>query len=194
MGENQPSEATVLLHALSAGHRGVVDQLAPLVYDELRALARSWRKAGMGRGSELQTTALVHEAFIRLIQADGITWEGRAHFFAVGARAMRQILASHARRLRAIKRGGDRSRLSIESAEAYVAGGQGIIDAVALDDALERLTALDERQGRIVEMRFFAGMAATEIAHVLDVSVSTVEREWRAARAWLGTQLAENDP
>lgn len=168
------------------------EQFAPLLYDELRSLARAYLRP-RGPDAVLQTTALVHEAYVRLLGARDMRWEGRAHFFAVAARAMRQVLASHARALNTTKRGGNRRRVTLS--EAFIPAQTDQIDLADLDQALSRLAELDERQLRIVEQRFFAGMRMEEIAYVEGVSVSTVEREWRAARAWLSAELRRSaDP
>lgn len=166
-----------------------------MVYDELRMLASSFFKRQQA-GHTLQPTALVHEAYAKLVisgpeMSGESKWTSRAHFFAVAAKAMRQILANHARERRAAKRGGDWHRVTLS--EALTPSGQRDLDLVALDEALEDLAALDERQARIVELRFFAEMTIEEISHVLGVSVSTVEREWRMARAWLSGRLREPD-
>jgi RNA polymerase sigma factor (TIGR02999 family) len=177
---------TLILSRLGEGHKSAVAELMPLVYDELRRVAGEMLKR-QTPGHTLQSTALVHEAFLRLVGQTEVQWESRAHFFAVAAMAMRQILANHARAKRAEKRGGERARVALS--EAINAGSEPDIDFLALHDALERLSELDERQCRIVEQRFLAGMTNAEIAHVLNVSSKTVEREWRAARAWLGAYL-----
>jgi RNA polymerase sigma factor (TIGR02999 family) len=158
------------------------------VYDELRRLARRFLRRGPA-GQTLQTTALVHEAYLRLAHRspDGGPWESRAHFFAVAAKAMRQVLANHARDRRAQKRspGGRRVTLS----EAVAEAGTAEVDLMALHDALAELSELDARKAELVELRFFGGLTVPEIAHVLDVSTATVEREWRVAKAWIGARL-----
>ena len=188
-------EVTRLLKGARDGHGSAADQLLPLVYDELRALAGSFFQ-GQRRNHTLQPTALVHEAYARMVKSGGDEsgqshWTGRAHFFAVAAKAMRQVLSNHARDRRAAKRGGDWHRVTLS--DQLTPSGKQDLDLLALDEALERLAALDERQCRIVELRFFAEMTVEEIAHVLGVSVSTVEREWRMARAWLSAQLRDPD-
>jgi RNA polymerase sigma factor (TIGR02999 family) len=157
----------------------------PLVYQELRGLAGAMFR-DQRANSTLQPTALVHEAFVRLIESERVDTRDRMHFRAVAASAMRQILADHARRRRALKRGGGATRVAWNEPASP---GEPAVDLVQLDDALERLARLDERQHRIVELRFFSGLEVDEVAAVLDVSTSTVEREWRAARAWLGGRL-----
>ena len=167
------------------GGPGSTDELLAIVYDELRRLARSYLRDRRPPAT-MQTTALVHEAYLRLSRSAG-PWESRAHFLAVAARAMRQILSNHVRALRTAKRGGAWTRVGIDR----IGGCGNDIDIVALDEALEQLAALDRRQCSIVECRLFAGMSMDEIAGALGVSLSTVEREWRAARAWLSRRLAE---
>lgn len=166
------------------------DRLLQLVYDELRELAV--RHLDRERSNHtLQPTALVHEAYLRLVDETKIAWQGQAHFFAVAASAIRRILVDHARRKGAQKRGGDWKRMTI-AAEA-AAGGAHVVDLIALDDALSDLAAFDERKSRVVEMRYFGGLAMKQIAEVVGVSLPTVERDWASARAWLHTQLAGDD-
>ena len=182
---------TRVLARIGEGHKSAVAELMPLVYEELRRVAGDLFRH-QSPGQSLQATALVHEAYLRLVGNTGIQWESRAHFFAVAAMAMRQVLANHARARRAEKRGGgNRARVTLSG--VIDAGGKRDIDLLALHEALERLTSLDERQSRIVEQRFFGGMTNDEIAHVLNVSTKTVEREWRAARAWLGAYLGGSE-
>jgi len=184
--EHSPQAVTRVLIRAGEGHKSAVAELMPMVYDELRRVAGDMLRR-QSSGHTLQSTALVHEAFLRLVGQTEVQWESRAHFFAVGAMAMRQILANHARAKRAEKRGGERERVTLS--EAIDVGHGADIDLLALHDALERLGELDERQCKIVEQRFLAGMTNPEIAHVLGISTKTVEREWRAARAWLGAYL-----
>jgi RNA polymerase sigma factor (TIGR02999 family) len=186
----QPSPETdvtqLLLQAARGGDPGALDALFTRVYDELHRLAHHVRR---GRAGEtLNTTALVHEAYVKLLPSEDVSWESRAHFFAVAARAMRQVLVDSARRRVAQKRGGGEVLVSFdERAHAPPARSEELL---ALDDALERLAALNERWVRIVEHRFFAGLTAEETAAVMNVSLRTVEREWRAARAWLAVELS----
>ena len=177
---------TQVLARLSEGHKSAAAELMPLVYDELR------RAAGdlLGRRTHqhtLQATALVHEAYLRMVGQTQVQWASRAHFLAVAAMAMRQVLSNYARAKRTQKRRSEGARVTLS--EAIVIDGGPDIDLLALSDALERLRELDERQATVVEQRFLAGMTNEEIAHVLDVSTKTVEREWRAAQAWLGAFL-----
>lgn len=158
------------------------------VYDQLRALAGGYFKR-QPDGHTLQPTALVHEAFLRLAQQDASRFNDREHFFAVAATAMRQILASHARKRRASKRGGDRAQVTMTN--LVVPDGGQDVDLLALDEVLRQLESLNERQARVVEYRFFGGLTLPEIAKVLDVSITTVEKEWRRARAWLAVELEQ---
>ena len=182
---NIREQVAAALTAIGEGDAAASEQLLPLVYDELRAMARR-HMSRQSPDHTLQATALVHEAYLRL-GGQGQGWESRAHFLAVAARAMRQVLVSHARARQAQKRGGDRARVMlgdpVESPD--------LIDPCALDDALKKLTALDDRQARIVELRFFAGMTVEQIAHVMRLSEPTIKREWRAARAFLNAELDE---
>lgn len=186
MSDFDPTEATRALNELGAGDRSASERLLPYVYAELRALAGSYFR-GQRADHTLQPTALVHEAFVRLIDQTGVQWKSRAHFMAVAATAMRQILTDHARRTNAIKRGGGQHRVELNDGLA-ISSGAGI-DLVAMEEALTRLSEFDPRKYRIVELRFFGGLSVDEVAEVLDVSRSTVESDWRAARAWLGAEL-----
>ena len=182
-------EITRLLIAWSDGDQTAMDKLVPLVYGELRRLARRYmhREAP---GHLLQTTALVNEAYIRLIDANQVRWQNRAHFFAISARVMRRILVDFARRSRQLKRGGKVNKVSL--AETVVASEGQAADLLAVDDALTALTALDPRQSQVVELRFFGGLKDNEIAEVLKVSHGTVRRDWRLARAWLHRELSKD--
>jgi RNA polymerase sigma factor (TIGR02999 family) len=176
---------TVLLRAAEGGDRQALDALLPLVYDELRRLAAS-RLREERAWHTLQPTALVHEAWMHLVDAKEVEWKGRAHFLAVAARAMRRILVDHARRRGARKRGGDADRVSLDGAATF---GRPQLDLLALDEALEALAAHDERKGRVVELRFFSGLEMEEIASVLGFSQTTIEDDWYLARAWLNKRL-----
>ena len=180
-------DATLMLQRLAGGDSTAVDELLPLVYQRLRALAGSYFQ-GQPSDQTLQPTALVHEAYLKLVNQANATWESRAHFFALAATAMRQILQDRARRRRTAKRGGDWERVSLDNVPTPVGGS--MVDLVALDDTLTRLSELDARQCRIVELRFFGGLTVPEIAHVLDVSTRTIEKEWRRIRAWLSRELS----
>lgn len=189
------SDVTRLLSEIGQGSPTAWDQLLPLVYDELRALAGSLFRRGLS-SQTLQPTLVVHEAYLRLVAHSGKTpgyqhWNGRAHFFAVAATAMRQVLISYIRQRRAEKRGGECERVTLSDAASPATGND--VEIETLHEALTKLAALDERQARIVELRYFANMTTEEIAHVLSISVSTVEREWRMARAWLTGELREGE-
>jgi RNA polymerase sigma factor (TIGR02999 family) len=184
----EPStDATALLERLRQGHASAASDLLPLVYDELRALAGAYFRRQVG-DLTLQPTALVHEAYAKI---SGWTdrWESRAQFLAVAAKAMRQVLADHARSRRAAKRGGDRARVTL-SGLATPPTEPAPVDLIALDEALAKLSDLSPRQGQIVELRFLAGLDEAEIAHVLGVTSRTVQREWRVARAFLRAELS----
>jgi RNA polymerase sigma-70 factor, ECF subfamily len=175
------SEVSTLLRAWSSGDRSALDKLAPIVYDELRRLAHHYLN-GERSDHSLQTTALVHEAYLRLVDYRRMRWENRAHFFAASAQLMRRILVDHARR-RNLKRGGGVRHLSLD--DVAIVGGDRANDLVALDDALNALGQMDARKVRVVELRFFGGLSVEETAEVLDVSGVTVMRDWNTARAWL---------
>ena len=183
-------EITQLLVAWSNGDQTALDQLIPLVHEELRRLAKRYMRQERGRdrhGVTLQTTALVNEAYLRLIDAGNVRWESRAHFFAISAQLMRRILVDYARSRNRVKRGGVAQRVELE--EAAVFSVERAPDLVALDDALDALAKIDERMSRVVELRFFGGMSVAETAEVLKVSPDTVERDWRLAKSWLLQEL-----
>lgn len=186
---HQPSSPTILLDRLNRGDQEASEQLLPLVYGELRALAGSHFR-GQPVNHTLQPTALVHEAYLRMIDSPSERWQSRDHFFAVAALAMRQILTDSARRRKALKRGGDVARVDVDPGDLGERDGGGI-DIVALDEALQILEKNDPRRHRVVELRFFGGLEMAAIARVLDVSLSTVEADWRAARAWLSVKLKQ---
>jgi RNA polymerase sigma-70 factor (ECF subfamily) len=166
--------------------RQSLDSLLPLVYQELRRLAAAYIRRERP-GYTLQPTALVNEAYLRLLKDDPARWQNRAHFCAIAAHSMRQILIERARARDAQKRGGARARVTLD--EALVAGGERSIDLVALDEALERLAAIDPEQARLVELRFFGGLTVEETADAMDISPATVKRHWTVARAWLAREL-----
>lgn len=178
-------EVTRLLHSMNAGNREAVDALVPLVYSELRKLAAHYLKGERG-GHTLQPTALVHEAFLRLIEQE-TDWQNRAHFFAMAASLMRRILVDYARGYKAEKRGGEAEKISLEDIFVFVKEKPSEI--IALDEALKGLTEIDPRRAKVVEMRFFGGLNNEEIAEVLGVHSNTVLRDWNLARAWLKAQL-----
>jgi RNA polymerase sigma factor (TIGR02999 family) len=170
------------------GEQEALQALLPMVYDELRRLAHRHLQAERA-GHTLQSTALVHEAYLRLVDQEPLRLDNRAHFFAVASHLMRQILVDYARKRRAAKRGADNLTLTLD--EAIALPGKRELDLVALDDALNKLAALDARQSRIVEMRFFGGLSIEEMADALGVSSATVERHWRIARVWLFQELSD---
>lgn len=173
------------------GDRQSLDSLLPIVYQELRRLAASYLRRERP-GQTLQPTALVHEAYLRLMKDRPDRWQNRAHFCAIAAHSMRQILIERARARGAIKRGGGGPRITLD--EALVAGGERSIDLLALDQALERLAAMDAGQARLVELRFFGGLTVEETADALDMSPATVKRHWTVARAWLARELEGTAP
>jgi RNA polymerase sigma-70 factor, ECF subfamily len=185
---NAPPCAQVsgLLRAWSEGDRAALDKLTPIVYDELHRLAQRYMR-GERPGHSLQTTALVNEAYMRLVDYKGMQWQNRAHFFAVSAQLMRRILVEHARRHN-LKRGGGVQHVSLE--ETAVVGGDQSADLVALNEAMDALARLDPRKVQVVEMRFFGGLSVEETAEVLKVSSVTVMRDWNTAKAWLYRELA----
>jgi RNA polymerase sigma factor (TIGR02999 family) len=183
---NSPSKVTHLLERLREDDREALDALLPLVYDELHRLAHLELR-GQGGDVTLRTTALVHEAYDKLVDHHAVDWQSRSHFFGVAARAMRQVIVDRARRRQAQKRGGDAPHLTLD--EGRIAVDRQADRLVALDEALDRLAAFDERQGRVVECRFFGGMTIKETADALDISPSTVKRDWRTAKAWLSREI-----
>ncbi len=186
---NATEEITGLLVAWRGGDSAALAQLMPLTYRTLREIATYLMRRERGEHT-LQTTALVHEAYLRLADLERIGWQDRAHFYAMSARLMRRVLVEHARRRTRAKRGGDIPRVSLEDLGGGVADEQDL-DIIALDDALRDLAALDAERARIVELRFFGGLEGREIAEVLSVSAATVQRRWRSARAWLLRYLGE---
>ena len=186
--ESPKHRTTRVLRRLTDGDQEAASELLPMVYDELRRLAGA---AMEGRGAQtLQPTALVHEAYLKLIDQES-PWEGRSHFLGVAAKAMRSILVDHARARSAAKRGGGRPRVPLDDALGWYE--EQSIDLVALDDALAELGREDERLARVVELRFFGGLENAEIADVLGVSTPTVVRDWRLARAWLHRAMSEDE-
>lgn len=183
-------DLTRLLLAWSNGDERALDKLTPLVYDELRRLARRYLRRERS-GHSLQATALVHEAFIRLIDQQQTPWESRLHFFGIAAQLMRQILVEHARSRQAAKRGGGALRLSLSQAGAIFPDPD--VDLVALDDALNLLARIDPQKSRLVELRFFSGLTIEETAEALGVSPATVIRQWRLAKAWLYREIKKGE-
>lgn len=185
MSGTEPGEITRLLEAWSAGNEEALEELMPLVHSELRSIAAGQLRRERASHT-LQATALVNEAFLRLVDQHRVQWRSRSQFFGVAATAMRRILVDHARKRRAQKRGGDPQRVPLDQVEISV---EPDVDLLDLDDALTRLAALDPRQARVVELRFFAGCTMEEIADVLHISKSTAKRQWRLARVWLRADL-----
>jgi RNA polymerase sigma factor (TIGR02999 family) len=179
---------TQLLIAWSEGQGEAIKDLMPLVYDDLRRVAAGYMRREAA-GHALQPTALVHEAYVRLIDQTRVKWRDRAHFFGVAAGLMRRILVDHARRRRAEKRGGDWERVTLAEYEV-AAGGPPDVDVLSLHESLERLVAFDPQQARIVELRYFGGLTIEETAEVVGVSPATVVREWTIAKAWLRADLS----
>ena len=186
---SSPQEISQLLVAWSQGDQTAAEQLMPLVYGELRRMARRYM-AGQPPGHTLQTTALIHEAYLKMMGQQGKRWQNRAHFFGVAARAMRHILVDYARGRKAVKRGGEARAVSLDEA-ALVTKGQAA-EIVALDEALTRLAHLSPRQSNVVELRYFGGMSVEETAEVLKVSSETVTRDWRMAKSWLLRELQQS--
>jgi RNA polymerase sigma-70 factor, ECF subfamily len=189
-----PSNVTQLLVDWSNGDQAALAELTPLVDSELRRLA-SYYMRGERRGHTLQTSPLVNEAYLRLIDQKNIQWQNRAHFFGVAAQLMRHILIDHARQHQYIKRGGGVFRVSLDESSAVTQARA--VELLAIDEALEKLTRMDARKGRLVELRFYGGLNLEETAEVLGVSSPTVQREWRTAKAWLHRMLTvgeSNEP
>ena len=185
-----PQNVTQLLIGWSKGDKEALDKLVPLVYDELRRqAARYLRHERVGH--TLQTTALIHEAYLRLVDQKNAQWQNRAHFFGIAAKLMRRILVDHARTKKRAKRGGSDIRVSLSDANLKVQAQD--LDIVALDEALERLAAIDEQQSRIVELKFFSGLTVEETAEVLGISTATVKRDWSMAKAWLHREISNDE-
>jgi len=175
---------TEMLIAWGRGDEAARDALIPLVYDQLRRIARH-RLRGERAGHTLQTSELINEAYLKLVE-QSVSWQNRAHFFGISARLMRQVLVDYARAKQRLKRGGDQQQISLTEVEA---APKQVADLLALNTALETLAEVDEQKSRIVELRFFGGLTIEETAEVMGISTPTVERGWRAARAWLQTEL-----
>jgi len=189
MEHKYATEVTRLLQEWKGGDAKALDALLPLVYKELRRLARSHLRKERPDHT-LQSAALVHEAYLRLVGQNPPQWESRAHFFAIAAQLMRQILVDYARRRRAAKRGGTVCKISVEN--AAMLSRQKDVEVIALDDALHSLAKLDARQSRVVELRFFAGLSLEEISAALEIAPATVQRDWTAARAWLHREISRS--
>ena len=185
--ELKTHEITQMLREWSGGRREAMDKLMPLVYAELhRQAARYLRREN--KGHTLQTTALIHETYLKLIDQREVEWQNRAHFFAIAAQAMRRIMVDYARTKRREKRGGDDEKLPLEAA-LTVAADESSVDLIALDEALTRLAEIDSEQARLVELRYFSGLSLEETAEALHISRATAAREWNVARAWLRREL-----
>jgi RNA polymerase sigma factor (TIGR02999 family) len=187
--DERKGDVTRLLAELNAGNQDALSTLLPLVYDELHKLAARYMRRERS-DQTLQATALVHEAYLRLVEQRAVQWQNRAHFLGIAAQAMRRILVSRARATNASKRGSGVTELPLEA--VALVSPQQPVDLVALDDALKRLAAIDPQQSRIVELRFFGGLTVEEASEVLGLSPSTIKREWRLAKAWLRREMAES--
>lgn len=181
---------TALLQDWREGDKAALDRLTPLVYDELRRIAHRYVQRERD-GHTLQTTALVNEAYLRLAGQQKVDWQNRAHFFAVTAQVMRHILIDHARRRHFVKHGGELRQVSIEA--AAVMSEQRAAELIALDEALDELAKLDRRKSHVVELRYFGGLSLEETAEVLEISLMTVRRDWRAAKAWLYKKVMSDE-
>jgi len=182
------ANVTEILTAIERGQRRAVDDLLPVVYEELRMLAA--RKLDAERvGHSLAATALVHEAYLRLVGGEGGSFESRGHFFAAAAEAMRRILIDNARRKKSLKRGGDRQRVDLDEAEGLVGGESRADELLALDEALKKLEDKDELKAKLVKLRYFAGMTTEQAAEMLGVSRATAERYWDYAKSWLRVEM-----
>jgi RNA polymerase sigma factor (TIGR02999 family) len=186
--KDESRDVTRLLSEWQAGDQSALDRLMPVVYSELRRIAARYLHSER-TGHTLQTTALVHEAYLRLVDETRIQFQGRAHFFGVAATIIRNILVDHARTQKAAKRGGGVQKLSLE--EAFAVPMDNKTDVLAVDDALHTLSKIDAQQGRIVELRFFAGLTIEETAEVLQISTSTVKRDWILAKTWIYRELSQ---
>ena len=190
MEDSSQGEVAQLLRAAQSGNRGAVEQLLPIVYAEMRRLASAYLREERS-GHTLQPTALVHEAFIKLVGQESAGWRDAGQFFGVAAQAMRRILVDHARTKKAAKRGGGRSVTPLDETVNLLE--ERALDLVALDEALTELRDLDERKGRVVELRFFAGLTIEDTAKALGVTTRTVERDWTLAKAWLRGRVTRGD-
>ncbi|HYW74400.1 MAG TPA: sigma-70 family RNA polymerase sigma factor [Pyrinomonadaceae bacterium] len=186
-----PREITELLLSWSKGSAAALEDLVPLIYPELRRLARRHMQRE-NPGHTLQTSALINEAYLRLVDQRSVEWQDRAHFFAVAAQVMRHILIDHARRHQAAKRGA--GAVHVELSETETVSESRAAEFVALDDALTKLATIDERKSKIVELRFFGGLTVEEVAEFLQLSPITIKREWRSAKAWLQREISQREP
>jgi len=188
-GLSDEGEVTVLLRELAGGNRQALDELVPLVYEQLHAIARH-QMANEDEGHTLNPTALVHEAYVRIAGLNRIEWQDRAHFFAIASRAIRRVLVDHAVRRNAQKREGTRKQVTLDSVALFA--DSDVDGVLSLNQALDRLEEMDARQVRVVECRFFGGMNIDETAAALDISKATVKRDWVLARAWLNRELSDD--
>lgn len=189
MNERHSHDVTLLLSRVSEGDNSAPGKLLELVYEDLRHLAAAYMKDERSDHT-LQATALVHEAYLRLVDWENVTWENRAQFFAVAAQVMRRVLVDHARGRNAAKREGSQHKLALDEAVSFA--DEKEFDVLALEEALSSLEKLDPRQAKIVELRFFGGLSIEEVAHVLKISPTTVKREWTIAKAWFQRELGRN--
>ena len=183
-------DITQLLRDWGRGEKSALDRLMPVVYNELRRIARNFMRR-QNPGHTLQTTALVNEAFLNLVDSSRVNWQSRTHFFAIAAQLMRRVLVDAARRRNSRKRGGDHLRVTFD--DGVDIGSESNTDLVALDEALTRLFELNPRHGRIVELKYFGGLTEEQISHMLDISERTVRRDWTLAKAWLFRELSGTD-
>ena len=189
MQSDQVSRITGMLKEVKQGDRSAWDRLLPMVYSELRQLAAQFLRLER-KDHTLQPTALVHEAFLKLVDQTRVDWQGRAHFFAIAAQSMRRILVDHARKHQAVKRGGEQKRITFD--ENLLGQTRQVDNLLSLEDALVKLSLLDPRQAKIVELRFFGGLSVAEVAEVMQISKRSVEREWTMVRSWLRRELSDN--
>jgi len=185
--EKNSHEITQLLREWSEGDREALDELLPMVYDELHRQAARYRRHERPDHT-LQTTALIHEAYLKLIDQRDVKWQSRAHFFAIASLAMRRVLVNYAKARHREKRGGADEKVPLEE-DLLAVGNENRIEVIALDEALTRLAAVDEQQARVVELRYFSGLSLEEVAEVMSISRATVARDWNMAKAWLHQEL-----
>ncbi len=182
-------DITGILHEWKNGDESAIDRLFPLVYGELKRRAQVYL-SNERAGHTLQPTALVHEAYLRLVELEDIKWEDRTHFFAISATIMRRILVDHARKIAAEKRGGEIRRITLEG--LHLSTEQKAFDLLELDDALTRLAEIEERKARVVEMKFFGGLSQAEIADILKIAEKTIQRDWKFAKLWLYREMSKD--
>jgi RNA polymerase sigma factor (TIGR02999 family) len=190
MDQPDREDVTILLAELTKGNKEAASKLIPMVYDELRRLAESYMRRERGDHT-LQATALVHEAYLKLVEQRSVDWRSRAHFFGIAAQVMRRILVDHARGHLREKRGGELQEVPMDEALEFAPAQS--LELIKLDEALARLTKLDPRQGKIVELRFFGGLTVEQTAELLGISPKTVKRDWSVAKAWLYSEVRQTD-